>query len=255
MEALGAKAVRWPTIKPPLPRAELPRHIAIIMDGNGRWATRHGMLRISGHRAGVESVRDVTRYCGQIHVEVLTLYAFSTENWKRPKAEVRFLFRLLRKYLADERAELIANGVRLTAIGQTRALPDDVQAELQRTRQLTAANTGLNLCLALNYGAQDEILNAARALAARAAAGELTPADINEELLEQALFTSGMPPVDLLIRTAGERRLSNFLLWQACGAEFHVTARCWPEFRRTDLEAAIVEYARRRETAKREPHA
>jgi len=246
LEALIAKAPRWPVLAPPLPMEQMPRHVAIIMDGNGRWATRRGMIRVNGHEAGVDSVRAVTRYCGQVHIQALTLYAFSTENWKRPKAEIKFLFRLLKKYLVEERAELMANGVRLTSIGNIAGLPDDVQAELRKTEALTAGGTGLNLCLALNYGAHDEILGAAQTLAARAAAGELKSSDITEELFEKTLFTAGMPPLDLLIRTAGEQRLSNFLLWQACGAEFYAMPVCWPEFQRDDLEKGILEFAARR---------
>jgi len=239
------KAPRWPPLAPPVPPSRLPAHVAIIMDGNGRWATRQGLLRIKGHQAGVESVRRVTRYCGQIGVKALTLYAFSTENWRRPRTEVSFLFRLLKKYLVHERPELIANQVRLTSIGDTSALSTEVQTELRLTERLTANNTGLNLCLALNYGAQDEIVSAARALAARVGDGELQPGQITAELFERSLFTARMPPVDLLIRTAGERRLSNFLLWQACGADFHVTPVCWPDFRSEHLEEAILQCAKR----------
>jgi len=246
LEALIAKAPIWPTLQAPLSKELMPRHVAIIMDGNGRWATRRGLIRVNGHRAGVDSVRAVTRYCGQVHVTALTLYAFSTENWKRPKTEVRLLFRLLKKYLVDERPELLANKVRLTSIGNTAALPDDVQEELHLTEALTVANTGLNLCLALNYGAHDEILVAAQKLAKRVASGELKSSEITEDVFGETLYTAGMPPLDLLVRTAGERRLSNFLLWQACDAEFYVTGVCWPEFQQQDLESAINEFARRR---------
>jgi undecaprenyl diphosphate synthase len=251
LQAQVAKAVRWPTLKPPLSSEKMPRHIAIIMDGNGRWATRQGLIRINGHRAGVDAVRGATRYCGQVSVKALTLYAFSTENWKRPKAEIRFLFRLLKKYLVDERPELISNNVRLTSIGGTHELPEDVQAELHRTQELTAGNKGLNLCLALNYGAHDEILGAAQRLVALAAAGKISSSEITEDVFERQLSTSGMPVLDLLIRTAGERRLSNFLLWQACDAEFYVTKVCWPDFGHDDLEAAILEFGQRRSPAKR----
>jgi undecaprenyl diphosphate synthase len=223
----------------------MPQHIAIIMDGNGRWATQRGMIRINGHQAGVDAVRAATRYCGQVHVKALTLYAFSTENWKRPSAEIRFLFRLLKKYLVDERPELIANGVRLTSIGNVAALPPEVIAELELTQELTATNTGLNLCLALNYGAHDEILETARTLVRCAADGSVAPEQITEARFERALFTGNMPALDLLIRTAGERRLSNFLLWQASGAEFYQSSVCWPEFRSPDLKAAILDYAKR----------
>ncbi len=248
LQALVDAAPRWPVIAPPVPYPLMPRHIAIIMDGNGRWALRRGMIRVNGHEAGVSSVRACTKFCGQTHVAALTLYAFSTENWKRPHAEIRFLFRLLRKFLVSERAELIANNVRLTAIGNIRGLPEDVQAELRESIALTAGGTGLNLCLALNYGAHDEILDVAKRLAEKAASGALDPDAIDETCVENELFTAGMPAVDLLIRTAGERRLSNFLLWQAGGAEYHATPVCWPEFQAGDLEIAVRDYARRKQT-------
>jgi undecaprenyl diphosphate synthase len=238
------RAPRWPKVDAPLPAAQMPRHVAIIMDGNGRWATRQGLIRVNGHRMGVDSVRAATRYCGQVHIQALTLYAFSTENWKRPKTEINFLFRLLKKYLVQERAELIANGVRLTSVGGVDALPESVVSELRRTEALTAANTGLNLCLALNYGAQDELATAARNVLERVAAGELKPSEIDSRSIESNLFTAGMPRLDLLIRTAGERRLSNFLLWQAGGAHFHATPVCWPDFAEKDLAAAIQDYGR-----------
>jgi undecaprenyl diphosphate synthase len=249
LKAAIAKASLWPDLAAPVPAERMPDHIAIIMDGNGRWAIQRGMIRINGHQAGVDAVRAATRYCGQVHIKALTLYAFSTENWKRPKAEIRFLFRLLKKYLVDERPELMANGVRLTSIGNIAALPEDVVAELEFTQDLTAANTGLNLCLALNYGAQDEILETARSLVACAAEGSIKPEQIDAPCLERALFTGKMPPLDLLIRTAGERRLSNFLLWQACDAEFYHTQVCWPDFRSQHLEAAIIDYAQRFKSA------
>ncbi len=246
LKAAVDAAPRWPVIAPPVEYERMPRHIAIIMDGNGRWAMWRGMIRINGHEAGVNSVRACTKFCGQTHVSALTLYAFSTENWKRPQSEIRFLFRLLRKFLVSERAELIANNVRLTAIGNIAGLPEEVQAELRESQALTARNTGLNLCLALNYGAHDEILEAARRIAARATAGTLDPEAIDENVFESELFTAGMPPVDLLIRTAGERRLSNFLLWQAGGAEYYASPVCWPEFQTRDLEAAVLDFAHRK---------
>ncbi len=250
LQAQVDAAPRWPVIAPPISYDRMPRHIAIIMDGNGRWATGRGMIRINGHEAGVNSVRACTKFCGQTHVTALTLYAFSTENWKRPQAEIRFLFRLLRKFLVSERAELIANNVRLTAIGNIKGLPEEVQAELRLSQELTAGGTGLNLCLALNYGGHDEILEATQRLAAKAAAGLIDPNAIDERVFENELFTAGMPPVDLLVRTAGERRLSNFLLWQASGAEYFASPICWPEFEARDLEAAVMEFAqRKRKTA------
>jgi undecaprenyl diphosphate synthase len=245
-------APRWPVIDRPVPPDRMPRHIAIIMDGNGRWATQRGKIRINGHRAGVESVRACTRYCGQTHVEALTLYAFSTENWKRPQSEIRFLFRLLKKFLISERAELLANSVRLTSIGNISGLPEDVQAELRESQALTAEGRGLNLCLALNYGSHDEILEAARSLAAKAASGKLNAAQITAREFESELYTAKMPPVDLLIRTAGERRLSNFLLWQASGAEYVASPVCWPEFQARELEAAVRVYAQRIEASARQ---
>ncbi|MBI3828450.1 MAG: di-trans,poly-cis-decaprenylcistransferase [Planctomycetes bacterium] len=240
------KPILWPTLEPPAPREFLPHHVAIIMDGNGRWASRRGLVRVRGHRAGVESVRDCVRYSGQIHLAALTLYAFSTENWKRPRTEVGYLMRLLKKYLLEERDELHANGVRLTSIGRTEELPKDVLERLEHVQQHTAGNTGLNLCLALNYGSQDELLDAARGLAEKVARGEMKTAAIDEAAIGRELHTQEMPPVDLLVRTAGEQRISNFLLWQSAGADFHVSQACWPDFRRGHLTEAIVAYAARR---------
>jgi undecaprenyl diphosphate synthase len=236
---------RWAPLAPPVPRARLPRHTAIIMDGNGRWATQRGLPRIRGHEAGVESVRDVVSYCGQIGIRALTLYAFSTENWKRPRTEVSFLMRLLSHYLRAELRELHTNSVRLLSIGRVEALPAAVREALDEARETTAKNDGLMLCLALNYGGRDEIVEAVRSLCAQAARGELDPRTLDATQLGSALYTADLPPVDLLIRTAGERRLSNFLLWQAGGAVFHVAPQCWPEFRRAQLDLALQEYAAR----------
>ncbi|MCK6470831.1 MAG: polyprenyl diphosphate synthase [Planctomycetes bacterium] len=229
----------WPTLKPPVPRAAMPRHVAIIMDGNGRWARQRGLVRIRGHEAGVEAVRDVVRYCGQTHVQALTLYAFSTENWQRPRKEVQYLMRLLKRYLVEELDELHANKVRLTSIGGVHRLPGDVLSCLEKAQTHTAGNSGLTLCLALSYGSHEELLDAARDLSAQAARGDLAPERIDAAAVEAALHSAGIPPVDLLIRTAGERRVSNFLLWQACDAFFHVTDTCWPNFRRADVAEAI----------------
>ncbi|MCZ7646803.1 MAG: polyprenyl diphosphate synthase [Planctomycetota bacterium] len=234
---------RWQTLEPPAPREALPRHVAIIMDGNGRWARQRGWRRVKGHEAGADAVRDVVRYGGQIRLGALTLYAFSTENWKRPRREVQYLMRLLKKYLVEELPELHANGVRLTSIGDVDELPADVREELRHAERVTAENRGLNLCLALNYGARDELADAARALAGRVRRGELAPDELDEAAVGAALHTAGMPPLDLLIRTAGEERLSNFLLWQACDAIFHVTETCWPDFRREDLLSALEAFA------------
>jgi undecaprenyl diphosphate synthase len=225
--------------------ADLPRHVALIMDGNGRWAEARGLPRVKGHRAGVESVRAVTRHAARLGLGQLTLFAFSTENWKRPRMEVRTLMRLLRRYLVEERDELMENDVRLEAIGRIGGLPPRVQDALQETRDLTRGNRGMTLCLALNYGGQIEIADAAKALAADVAAGRLPLESVDEAALAARLYQPGMPQLDLLVRTAGEQRVSNFLLWQLSYAEIVVSEVCWPEFREEELEAALAEYGRR----------
>jgi undecaprenyl diphosphate synthase len=230
-------------LKPPAPRKLLPRHVAVIMDGNGRWAQRQGLARVRGHQAGAEAVRDAVTYCGELRLPFLTLYAFSTENWKRPRSEIQFLMGLLEHYLETKLPELHEHGVRLITIGRLEALPDRAREAIARAVRLTAANRHLTVCLALNYGAHDELVDAARRLCALAAKGELRPDAITKELLADALYTAELPPVDLLIRTAGERRLSNFLLWQACGACFYPAAVCWPEFRRRHFRDALIAYA------------
>jgi undecaprenyl diphosphate synthase len=226
-----------------------PSHVAIIMDGNGRWAEARGLPRIRGHKAGVESVRAVTRRAAKLGLRQLTLFAFSTENWKRPQSEIAYLMRLLRRYLVDERAELMENGIRLRSIGHIEGLPREVQRALRETEALTAANTGTVLCLALNYGARDELAQAARRLVQDALAGRVDMAALTnggaESALSQRLYQPDMPPLDMMVRTAGEQRLSNFLLWQMSYAEFHVTEVPWPEFREEDLDAALADYATR----------
>ena len=225
------------------------RHVAIIMDGNGRWAQGRGLARLRGHRAGVESVRAVTRHAAHIGLAQLTLFAFSTENWKRPPNEVATLMRLLRKYLIDERDELMENRIRLTSIGRVDGLVPEVLEALRETEQLTAANDGMTLCLALNYGARTELAEAAKRLAQDAQAGLLDLSQLEGPSLEAALtarlYQPEMPALDLMIRTAGEQRLSNFLLWQMSYGELWVTDVCWPEFREDDLESALAEYATR----------
>jgi undecaprenyl diphosphate synthase len=225
------------------------RHVAVIMDGNGRWAQGRGMARIRGHKHGVESVRAVTRHGAAIGLTQLTLFAFSTENWKRPAAEVATLMRLLRRYLIDERDELMHNRVRLRSVGRIEGLPSEVQRALRETEALTRDNDGMVLCLALNYGARTELADAARRLALDAVAGRIDVAALDGPALEAALaarlYQADMPPLDLLIRTAGERRLSNFLLWQMSYGEFFTTDVCWPEFREEDLEEALADYATR----------
>jgi len=222
-----------------------PEHIAIIMDGNGRWAEGRGLRRIFGHREGITSVREVTTECASMGVKSLTLYAFSVENWKRPRLEIRYLMRLLRRFLIRERDTLMDNDVRLRCIGRLEDLPAEALAEVRRTEELTAANRGMLLRLALSYGARAELADASRALAEDVCAGRLDPAAIDEDTLRTYLYDPETPDPDLLIRTAGEMRLSNFLLWQISYAEIHVSPVCWPEFRRPELLEAMGSYARR----------
>ncbi len=227
---------------------KLPKHVAIIMDGNGRWAKERGLPRMRGHEAGVESVRAVTEEAVRLGIQQVTLYTFSAQNWGRPKIEVGALMRLLSRYLVDEREELMKNGIRLVAIGRRKGLPRSVARALGATEELTARNQGLTLCLALNYAGRDEIVDAIRALAADAAAGKLKPQRITERTVNRYLYTAGMPEPDMLIRTAGEMRLSNFLLWQISYAELYVADVCWPDFRAGQFRAALRDYARRRRT-------
>ena len=223
----------------------LPRHVAIIMDGNGRWATSRGKPRTAGHRAGAESVQAVVRAALDLGLGELTLYAFSTENWKRPRPEVAFLMRMLRSYLAERRAEMVRDGVRLGVFGDVPGLPAAVQREIQKTIEATAGGRRLQANLAVNYGSREEIARAARLAAGEVQRGRIEPADITPEVLESYLYTAGHPPPDLIIRTAGEMRLSNFMLWQASYAEFYATPVLWPDFRRRHLEEAVEDFARR----------
>jgi undecaprenyl diphosphate synthase len=224
---------------------EIPRHIAIIMDGNGRWAKRRGKPRISGHTEGVESVRDIVNACGELGVRYLTLYAFSTENWKRPQDEVSLLMRLLVKALRDETDRLNSSNVSLRVIGDVGALPAEVQAGLRESVRKTAANTGLALILALSYSGRWDLTEAMRHLAEDVVAGRLAPEGVTEEVVASHLSTAGIPDPDLLIRTSGELRISNFLLWQLAYTEFHITPKLWPDFRREELYEAIGEFQRR----------
>lgn len=224
--------------------AKLPRHLAIIMDGNGRWAQGRGLIRTSGHERGADSIRTITTECARLGLQQLTLYAFSHENWKRPRAEIGFLMRLLRKFLINERPTLMDNDVRLTAIGRLDDLPDNARAELDKTIEMTAGNRGLNLCLALSYGGRAELVDAMRAIAERVARGELSPDQLDEQLIADNLYQPGPDP-DLLVRTAGEMRVSNFLLWQVSYAEIYVTQACWPEFDVAELHKALQSYAGR----------
>ena len=235
-----------PTVQRPDLGGPFPEHIAIIMDGNGRWATERGMPRVFGHREGVRSVREVTTECARMGVKSLTLYAFSEENWKRPGQEVKYLMRLLRVFMRRERKTLMDNGVRLRCIGRLDRLPAAALGALRETEVLTAGNDGLLLRLALSYGSRAEMADAVRRIAEEARAGTLDPATIDEETLRAYLYDPTTPDPDLVIRTAGEMRVSNFLLWQLSYAELYVTPACWPEFRRDQLLSAMQEFASRR---------
>jgi undecaprenyl diphosphate synthase len=226
-------------------RGNIPAHIAVIMDGNGRWAQQRGLPRIAGHNEGVESVRDTVEACAQLGVKYLTLYAFSIENWKRPDDEVSLLMRLLMRALRDETDKLHRNNVRVSTIGETASLPREVRDELADTMRRTGNNTGLNLCLALSYSGRWDITSAARAMAAAALSGELDPAGITEETVASHLSTHDIPDPDLLIRTSGEHRISNFLLWQTAYSEIYISTLFWPEFRRAELYNAIEDYQHR----------
>ena len=222
-----------------------PRHIAIIMDGNGRWARERGLPRRDGHRAGAESVREAVEGCKELGVDYLTLYAFSSENWNRPPSEVDALMKLLERFLKEKMNEMHERNVRLHTIGQIERLPAPCRKQLDKAIALTRDNTALNLILALSYGAREELVEAARSLAKDAAAGGLDPETITPELFSSRLYTAPFPDPDLLIRTSGELRISNFLLWQISYAELVVTPKNWPEFKKSDLHAAIEEYSRR----------
>ncbi len=225
--------------------ARVPRHIAVIMDGNGRWAKDRGLPRIAGHKAGAESVRRTLRACEAAGVEVLTLFSFSTENWKRPQDEVEALMGLLTEMLTAEEDELIERNIRLQAIGRLEALPGAVRMALRRAIERTGDCTGPTLCLALNYGARAEIVDAVRLIGEGVESGSLDPAEIDEESIASRLYTAGMVDPDLLIRTSGEMRVSNFLLWQISYAELHVTPTRWPDFGEEHLFEAIRDYQSR----------
>ena len=219
----------------------LPAHVAIIMDGNGRWAAQRHLPRVEGHRAGIESVRDVVETSARAGIDVLTLYAFSTENWKRPKSEVSTLMLLLKRYIRLELSTLRKNNIRFRTVGRTEELSPDVQRELEYGMQQTASNTGMLFNIALNYSGRTEIVDAAR----RAIASGVAPGDLDERRFSEFLYTAGQPDPDLLIRTSGELRVSNFLLWQIAYAEIWVTETLWPDFRRRDLLEALVAYQKR----------
>ena len=226
-------------------KASLPKHAAIIMDGNGRWAKQRGLPRIEGHRQGAESARTIIRTAGELGIKYLTLYAFSVENWNRPKDEVDALMKYLIHYLKTETPELNKNNVRLEVIGQIWRLPENVQEHLKKSIQTLSRNNGLTLIMALSYGSRTEIVDAVRRIAEEAKKGKLEPADITETVVSQHLWTRNFPDPDVLIRTSGEMRVSNFLLWQISYSELVITPTLWPDFRKPQLFAALEEYARR----------
>ena len=224
---------------------KLPRHIAIIMDGNGRWAEKRSLNRIAGHRTGIKKAKEVIRSCREIGIEVLTLYAFSTENWKRPQREIKALMALLKRFLRAEGKDLIENNIRLNTIGNIVDLPKDVSQVLQEVMEKTKRNTGMVLNAALSYSGRDEIIRAVKKIIGHVQQGEMTTKQINEEVFSQYLFTSGLPDPDLLIRTSGELRISNFLLWQMAYTEIYVTDILWPDFNKNNLIDAIADYQKR----------
>jgi undecaprenyl diphosphate synthase len=226
-----------------LNRKKLPRHIAIIMDGNGRWAERRGLSRIEGHRIGIESVRAIIRACSKIGIKYLTLYTFSTENWRRPRDEVDALMHMIEYYCIREREELLKEGVRFLCIGDIERIPGYARRELAGLVKATARNRKLTLVLALSYGAREEILHAVNELGRKIAAGRLSR--VTERIFSNHLFTSGIPDPDLLVRTSGEFRISNFLLWQIAYSELYITRTLWPDFREPGLRKAISSYQRR----------
>ena len=228
-----------------LDQSRLPRHVAIIMDGNGRWAERRRLPRVAGHQRGVKAAREIIEACARLKLPCLTLYAFSRENWSRPQAEVEFLMRLLREYLKRELPTIHKNNIRLTIIGRESDLPEAVLKDLDRATQLTAGNTGMNLVVALNYGARAEIVDACNAILRQARASGSQEYVADEAAIASHLYTAGLPDPDLLIRTSGEMRVSNFLLWQIAYAEIYVTETLWPDFSRACLLEALIDYQKR----------
>jgi undecaprenyl diphosphate synthase len=228
-----------------VPPERRPRHIAIIMDGNGRWAQRRHLPRIEGHRRGVASVRRTVEEAARLRLEQVTLYCLSSENWKRPRRELDFLMHLLEQYMIEERATIMRQNIVVSVIGRRDGIPAATLAEMDKTVEMSAANTGTRLCLAINYGGRGELVDAVRRIAGEVRDGQLLLDQIDEQLISDRLYTAGMPDPDLLIRTAGEMRISNFLLWQISYAELWVTERCWPEFEEADLHQAIRDFASR----------
>ena len=223
----------------------LPQHIAVIMDGNGRWAQRRHLPRIAGHRAGVKAARQIIESCARLKLPCLTLYAFSLENWRRPQAEVDFLMRLLREYLSRELPSIHKNNIKLQVIGRAEQLPDAVRLDIEEGMRLTASNTGMKLVVALNYGARAELVDAFNVLLKQAKASGASDFQADEQLISDHLYTAGLPDPDLLIRTSGEMRVSNFLLWQIAYAEMYVTETLWPDFSRECLLEALLDFQKR----------
>ncbi len=234
-----------PRLELGLEREQIPRHIAIIMDGNGRWANQRNLPRIRGHIEGAANVREIITYCARLQLDALTLYSFSAENWKRPRDEVNALMDLYADYLVKERPTIMENNVRLIQIGRREGLPENVLRELEVTRRMSEGNTGLKLCLAINYSSRNEIVDAVRAIARKVQAGQLKPDDVDEAVIGGSLYTAGVPDPDLLIRTAGEMRISNFLLWQISYTELYVSDVLWPDFKKQHLADAIRAFAAR----------
>ena len=228
-----------------VPRERWPRHLAVIMDGNGRWAQRQGLPRVEGHRCGVNSVRKITEECSRLGVEQLTLYCLSSENWKRPQQEIDFLMHLLEQYMIEERATIMDNNVRVRMLGRRTNIPEQVLTELDKTVAMSATNDGMWLNLAINYGGRAELVDAVREIGSKIAAEELAVSEIDEQTISDHLYTTGTADPDLMIRTAGEMRISNFLLWQISYAEIWVTDKCWPEFDESTLHEAICDFAGR----------
>ncbi len=230
---------------PDIDPQRLPNHVAVIMDGNGRWAKKRALNRIRGHEEGAESVRDIVRTSREIGISWLTLYAFSEENWKRPKREIDALMRLLKRFLKNELEEMQENGIRFQTIGRTNKLPPDVQKLLSETMEKTSMNKNMVLTLALSYGGRQEICDTIQKIFEGIELGDITSKEITEDLVEGSLYTAGMPDPDLLIRTSGEYRVSNFLLWQIAYAEIYITPTLWPDFRKEEFLSAIEEYQKR----------
>jgi undecaprenyl diphosphate synthase len=247
LAALGPVTPEESRLLEKLDLQRLPRHLAVIMDGNGRWAQKRHLPRIAGHRAGTQTARTTIETCARLHIEALTLYAFSVENWRRPKAEIDFLMQLLREYLRQEMPLIQKNNIRMRFLGRIEELPAGVQNDVRESMEKTAGNQGMVLCVALNYGGRAEIVDAVNAILAaeRTSLAGSAPRRVSEEDLSRHLYTDGLPDPDLLIRTSGEMRVSNFLLWQIAYAEILVTETLWPDFNRTRLLEALVEYQKR----------